>query len=118
MSPDTLPPKPGPALRPPPECADSDVKCVVARVFLDSEFAYLWEQGWVQAVVYCESRWDPWAQNTYHRGLFQISVSWLDGTWADLDAKYGDWWDPEANSRMAIHILGVQGRGAWICSPW
>jgi hypothetical protein len=79
---------------------------------MESAYAYLWTSGWVNAVVWCESRWDPNASNNgYYLGLFQIGLPW----WSYFP---GPWNAPVANARGAIYVLDHQGRSAWSCAPW
>lgn len=96
--------------------AAGDVKAVVECTLRAEGLGSLWDSGWAQAVVYCESRWVPWAVSPYgHLGLWQIDPRWYNGIWASLK---GPWDAAEANTRAAAHIYRAQGRGAWSCSPW
>jgi len=101
---------------PPPTCWERDgVREQVECVFVEeSAYGYLWTSGWVNTVVTCESGWDPGAYNPAgYYGLFQLSAAWI---WK-LQA-YGYWGSPVPNARMAVYVLGAQGRSAWSCSPW
>ena len=106
-----------PPVRPCLTPADVDaVKRCVEATLQDEGLGFLWDSGWAPSVVYCESRWVPWAESPGgHKGLWQIHPNWLNGVWASLP---GDWRDPEDNTRMMAHVYREQGAGAWDCAPW
>lgn len=94
----------------------TDVKRCVEETLRDEGLGWLWDSGWAPAVVYCESRWNPYAESPgRHKGLWQIHPNWINGVWAALP---GDWANPEDNTRMAAHVYRVQGPRAWACAPW
>jgi len=96
----------------------ADARDAVRCVFADSPYAYLWDNGWVNITVACESGWRTDALGYYngvhYHGLFQLSDGWVNS----LQATYGRWDNAANNAQMAVVVLGAQGRGAWSCSPW
>lgn len=91
------------------------VKLCVEWTLRDEGLDYLWDSGWAQTVVWCESRWIPSVISPGgYLGLWQISPKWYNGEYASLA---GPWYDAEANTRAAAYIYRVQGIRAWSCSP-
>jgi hypothetical protein len=86
------------------------------------------KSGWVDRVVYCESRWTPDAVSPVNKngsrdhGLFQINDYYhfndpnKEG-FVNLESLYGSRYDPVSNAQMAVHILKILGRTAWSCDP-
>lgn len=92
-----------------------DVRACVEATLRDEGLGALWDSGWADAVVTCESRWTPTAVSPYgHLGLWQVDGRYFNGVWASLP---GPWYDPEANTRAAAWIYRLQGPRAWSCSP-
>ena len=47
-----------------------DVRACVEATLQDEGLGFLWDSGWAPSVVYCESRWVPWAESRGgHKGL-------------------------------------------------
>ena len=75
-------------------------------------------------VAWCESRWQPAAQNGQARGLFQV---WQDlsgwGWFTTFGVDPNDWADPVVNARVALLVYkydlqhGNPAWGQWVCKP-
>lgn len=108
-TPEPPPPEPTAVYVPPPAETYEEPE----PVYTDIE-ALICSMGWDCAtalrVAWCESRYDPNAQNGVHVGIFQMNVnyhSWRSPT--------GELWTAWANVAAAYHLWAEQGWGPWSC---
>jgi hypothetical protein len=67
--------------------------------------------------AWCESRWNPWAANSAHAGLFQFRVA-RPSTWATVPRRYAQHSPYSAKwaSLAAAWMQRVGRGGEWACA--
>ena len=78
---------------------DAQVWAAVERYFPASEWATAMRVAW------CESRYQPWATNGEHTGVFQVTARFHGAVPSDIDGQV----------RQAAGIVSREGWGPWSC---
>jgi hypothetical protein len=82
---------------------------IVHQIWTDA--GYGWELSFVDAVVDCESDWNPSATGSAgEAGLFQIHPV----NWSMFDGANP--WDVAANTRVALEMRKARGWSPWSCA--